>query len=97
MSAPNEVFALSVLRLLEGRARMNLVTPSENADRPKWDAIEQLEAVASSGERAMIKLFWASWRNKEGSVTSTFAMCDRGLSTALLTALCDAYEPELAR
>jgi hypothetical protein len=90
MSAPNEKFALAIFELVSERLGKTLTRNGH----PEMICIDAVAGHASSGERALIDLALASWRNSSGSLTGALAWVDRELRSAVLDALGDAYEEQ---
>ena len=82
--APNEVFARLVLSELSSKDRPLVWNGSID-----FDAIEEFEAYASSGERALINLFWAAWRCE--GIAEVFGRCDVATSRMVFGGLITAY------
>jgi hypothetical protein len=88
---PNEVLARAVLSLIS--APNGPLLERGAAGEINWDAIEEFEAYASSGERALLNLFWAAWRCE--GIAEVFARCDVATSRTVFGVLITAYADQL--
>ena len=85
MTAPNERFAVDILRILDP----DLVTATGRPDRMK---IIELEQTASTGERALLDAAMEAWRCN-GGFARIAAVCDAATVRTVLAALNAAYTP----
>ena len=85
MTAPNERFAVDILRTLSP----DCVDPN---GRPNWFAVDVIERIASSGERALIDAAKDAWRCT-GGFARIAAVCDAATVRTVLAALNAAYTP----
>ena len=85
MTAPNERFAVDILRTL----RSDLVTMT---GRPDWTKVRELEQIASSGELVLIASAWEAWLCN-GGFARIAAVCDAATTRTVLAALNRAYTP----
>jgi len=79
--SPNETYACAVLEILNP----SLV----DHGRPNWSAIDQLQLIASTGERAMLDHAVDAWAGR--GYGHLFAVIDRDKAARVLTALVHAY------